>query len=119
MLCRNEGADILIVARTDARQAESLEEAFWRAEAFAAAGADVLFIDALASLEEMKMFCDLGGAAAGVPKVRGGGGGGLSRISKEYLTFGGQLLGCPRRWGKGWVGGRGEGRGGGGDEWEG
>lgn len=32
---RNEGRDILIVARTDSRQAESLQEALWRAAAFA------------------------------------------------------------------------------------
>ncbi len=44
---RDEGADILIVARTDARQAVSLDEALWRVAAFADAGADVLFIDAL------------------------------------------------------------------------
>ncbi|KAG2454848.1 hypothetical protein HYH02_000680 [Chlamydomonas schloesseri] len=66
---RNEGADILIVARTDARQAVSLEEALWRAEAFAAAGADVLFIDALESEDEMRAFTRLGGAAASVPKM--------------------------------------------------
>ncbi len=65
----DEGADILIVARTDARQAESLDEALARAAAFAEAGADVLFIDALGSEAEMKAFCDLGGAAAGKPKV--------------------------------------------------
>lgn len=29
---RDEGADILIVARTDARQAVSLEEALWRVQ---------------------------------------------------------------------------------------
>lgn len=39
-------------------------------QAFAAAGADVLFIDALESEEEMRAFASLGGAAAGVPKVR-------------------------------------------------
>jgi hypothetical protein len=71
-LPRDEGADILIVARTDARQAASLEEALWRAEAFAAAGADILFIDALESVEEMRAFAALGGAAAGKPKVRSG-----------------------------------------------
>ena len=32
---RDEGRDILIVARTDSRQAESLQEALWRAAAFA------------------------------------------------------------------------------------
>ncbi len=60
---RDEGADILIVARTDARQAVSLGEALWRAQAFAEAGADVIFIDALESVEEMAALCDLGGAA--------------------------------------------------------
>ncbi|XVF65503.1 hypothetical protein PTKIN_Ptkin09bG0254700 [Pterospermum kingtungense] len=53
------GSDIVIVARTDSRQALSLEEALWRSRAFADAGADVLFIDALASREEMKAFCEV------------------------------------------------------------
>lgn len=65
----DEGADILILARSDARQAESLEEALWRAAAFADAGADILFIDALGSVEEMRAFTSLGGAAAKLPKV--------------------------------------------------
>eukprot|EP00884_Botryococcus_braunii_P013086 jgi/Botrbrau1/21779/Bobra.0190s0006.2 len=63
---REEGADILIVARTDARQALSLEEALWRAAAFADAGADILFIDALESREEMRAFC---GLAPSLPKM--------------------------------------------------
>ncbi|PWZ44497.1 2,3-dimethylmalate lyase [Zea mays] len=64
---RNEsGSDIVIVARTDSRQAVSLNEALWRVRAFADAGADVLFIDALASREEMKAFCAI---APGVPKM--------------------------------------------------
>ncbi|CAN4115362.1 unnamed protein product [Withania somnifera] len=54
---KESGSDIVIVARTDARQVVSFEEALWRARAFADAGADVLFIDALASKEEMKAFC--------------------------------------------------------------
>uniref|UniRef100_A0A1D1XWF0 2,3-dimethylmalate lyase n=1 Tax=Anthurium amnicola TaxID=1678845 RepID=A0A1D1XWF0_9ARAE len=53
------GSDIVIVARTDSRQAVSLDESLWRSRAFADAGADVLFIDALASREEMKAFCDI------------------------------------------------------------
>ncbi|XP_057436610.1 uncharacterized protein LOC130729016 [Lotus japonicus] len=60
------GSDIVIVARSDARQAVSLEEALIRAKAFAEAGADVLFIDALASIEEMKAFCQV---APHVPKL--------------------------------------------------
>ncbi|XP_062226106.1 uncharacterized protein LOC133924538 isoform X2 [Phragmites australis] len=64
---RNEsGSDIVIVARTDSRQALSLDEALLRVRAFADAGADVLFIDALASREEMKAFCAI---APGVPKM--------------------------------------------------
>ncbi len=51
------------MARTDARQAVSLDEALWRAQAFAEAGADVIFIDALESVEEMAALCELGGAA--------------------------------------------------------
>ena len=53
------GSDIVIVARTDSRQAVSLDEALRRSRAFADAGADVLFIDALASKEEMKAFCEV------------------------------------------------------------
>ncbi|KAK3015319.1 hypothetical protein RJ639_006167 [Escallonia herrerae] len=56
---KESGFDIVIVARTDSRQAVSLDEAIWRSRAFADAGADVLFIDALASLEEMKAFCEV------------------------------------------------------------
>ena len=54
---RDEGQDIIIVARTDARQAISFEEALWRAAAFADAGADVIFIDALPTEREMVDFC--------------------------------------------------------------
>ncbi|EMS46344.1 2,3-dimethylmalate lyase [Triticum urartu] len=63
---KESASDIVIVARTDSRQAVSLDEALWRVQAFADAGADVLFIDALASIEEMKAFCAV---APGVPKM--------------------------------------------------
>ncbi|KAH1200467.1 2,3-dimethylmalate lyase [Glycine max] len=56
---RESGSDIVIVARTDARQAVSLEEALTRCKAYGDAGADVLFIDALASVQEMKALCQL------------------------------------------------------------
>ncbi|KAE9615619.1 hypothetical protein Lal_00017588 [Lupinus albus] len=57
---RNETAsDIVIVARTDSRQAVSFDEALTRVRAFAEAGADVLFIDALTSKEEMRAFCEV------------------------------------------------------------
>ncbi|GAV90444.1 PEP_mutase domain-containing protein [Cephalotus follicularis] len=60
------GCDIVILARTDSRQAVSLDESLWRSRAFANAGADVLFIDALASREEMKTFCEI---SPHVPKL--------------------------------------------------
>ncbi|XP_042488966.1 2,3-dimethylmalate lyase-like isoform X2 [Macadamia integrifolia] len=56
---KESGSDIVIVARTDSRQAISFEESLWRSRAFAEAGADVLFIDALASREEMRSFCEI------------------------------------------------------------
>lgn len=46
--------DFLIVARTDARTAHGLDEALRRAEAFAKAGADILFVEAPESVEEME-----------------------------------------------------------------
>lgn len=50
-------------------QAQDLDEALERAERFAAAGADVLFIDALESAEEMCRFTELQGAGRNVPKM--------------------------------------------------
>jgi 2-methylisocitrate lyase-like PEP mutase family enzyme len=44
----------LIVARTDAVAVEGLDAALARAEAYADAGADVLFVEALRSAEEMR-----------------------------------------------------------------
>ena len=46
--------DFLIVARTDARTTLGLDEALRRGEAFAKAGADILFIESPESLEEMR-----------------------------------------------------------------
>ncbi|EPS68341.1 hypothetical protein M569_06430, partial [Genlisea aurea] len=60
------GSDIVIVARTDSRQAVSFEESLWRANALSDAGADVVFIDALASKEEMKTFCKV---SPSIPKM--------------------------------------------------
>jgi 2-methylisocitrate lyase-like PEP mutase family enzyme len=69
------GTGIVLVARSDARQAVSLEEALWRAEAFAEAGADVVFIDALESGEEMRALCRLAQGAGGAAAAGGAGGG--------------------------------------------
>ncbi|PSC69845.1 Phosphoenolpyruvate carboxylase family isoform 2 [Micractinium conductrix] len=71
---RDEGRDILIVARTDSRQAlGSLDEALWRAAAFADAGADVVFIDALESEGEMEALCRVPGAYKMASMLEGGG----------------------------------------------
>ena len=54
---RDEGAGICIVARTDARATLGLDEAIWRMRAFADLGADVVFLEAPRSEEEMAAFC--------------------------------------------------------------
>ncbi|WP_321335546.1 isocitrate lyase/PEP mutase family protein [Breoghania sp.] len=54
---RKEGADILILARTDARHTHGLDEAIERAAAFKEAGADILFVEAPKSREEMERIC--------------------------------------------------------------
>jgi 2-methylisocitrate lyase-like PEP mutase family enzyme len=46
--------DFLVIARTDARTALGLDEALRRGEAYARAGADVLFIESPESVEEMR-----------------------------------------------------------------
>lgn len=52
-----DSSDFLIVARTDARTGLGLDEALRRAEAFAKAGADVLFVESPESEEEMRKIC--------------------------------------------------------------
>jgi 2-methylisocitrate lyase-like PEP mutase family enzyme len=46
--------DFLIVARTDARYSEGMDEALRRAERFLRAGADILFVESPESLEELR-----------------------------------------------------------------
>lgn len=53
---RGDG-DILIVARTDARTAHGLDEALRRADAYAKAGADILFVESPESEREMEKIC--------------------------------------------------------------
>ncbi len=47
-------SDFLIIARTDARSALGLDEALRRAEAYARAGADILFVESPETQEEMR-----------------------------------------------------------------
>ena len=49
--------DILIIARTDARTAHGLDEALRRADAYAKAGADILFVESPESEQEMETIC--------------------------------------------------------------
>ena len=61
------GGDIVVFARSDSRSAmDSLDEALWRVAAFADAGADALFVDALRTKDELRAFCK---AVPGTPKM--------------------------------------------------
>lgn len=55
---RDEGADILIMARTDARAIHGFQEALARCHAFQEAGADILFLEAPRTEEEMAQTCE-------------------------------------------------------------
>jgi 2-methylisocitrate lyase-like PEP mutase family enzyme len=50
--------DMLVIARTDARQSEGFDGAMRRAEAYAEAGADIVFPEALESDAEMRKACE-------------------------------------------------------------
>ena len=62
---RLDPENTLIIARTDARQSEGFDGALRRAEAYAAAGADIVFVEALTSEDEMRRAC----AAIGRPMM--------------------------------------------------
>ncbi len=57
--------DLLVIARTDARSALGLDEALRRAEAYARAGADILFVESPESIDEMRRI----GSAFDLPLV--------------------------------------------------
>ena len=52
--------DFLIIARTDARASEGLEAALERAASYGEAGADLLFVEAPQSEDEMRAVCAMG-----------------------------------------------------------
>lgn len=62
---RDEGADILIMARTDARATDGLDEAIARAQEFRQIGADITFLEAPLDQDEMRAYCE----AVDGPKV--------------------------------------------------
>ncbi len=54
---REEGGDIVIMARTDGRTTEGLEEALDRCKAFIDLGADLTFLEAPETEDEMARYC--------------------------------------------------------------
>ncbi len=52
-------SNVLIIARTDARSVVGLDEALKRAREYAAAGADLLFVEAPRSVEELKAIAEV------------------------------------------------------------
>ena len=55
---RDQGADILIMARTDANGVQGLDEAVFRAEKFRELGADITFMEAPETEHEMRFYCE-------------------------------------------------------------
>jgi 2-methylisocitrate lyase-like PEP mutase family enzyme len=74
---RQAGGDLLVIGRTDSRAAVGLEEALWRAEAFADLGADIVYFEAPASTAEMEA---LHRAVRGVPTM-------LAQVEKPGRPF--------------------------------
>lgn len=63
---REGGADLLVMARTDARAVLGMGEAIERCRAFADLGADILFLEAPQSEHELAAFCE---AFPRIPKM--------------------------------------------------
>ncbi|MEM7570326.1 MAG: isocitrate lyase/PEP mutase family protein [Pseudomonadota bacterium] len=69
---RRDANGIQIIARTDARQPEGFEAAVARGKAYAQAGADIVFVEALHSEEEMRAACEAIGAPMIANMAHGG-----------------------------------------------
>jgi 2-methylisocitrate lyase-like PEP mutase family enzyme len=54
---RDEGADILIMARTDARATHGIDEAIARCQSFVELGSDITFLEAPETINEMQRYC--------------------------------------------------------------
>ena len=79
--------DFLIIARTDARTSLGLDEALRRGEAFAQAGADLIFIESPESIEEMRRIGETFDVPLVANMVEGGRTPLLSRAELEELGF--------------------------------
>jgi len=80
-------SDFLIIARSDARTSLGLDEALRRAEAYARAGADILFVEAPESQEEMARICSSIDCPQVANMVEGGRTPLLSRDELEALGY--------------------------------
>jgi 2-methylisocitrate lyase-like PEP mutase family enzyme len=80
---REAGADILLMARTDARAGHGLDEAIERARAFADLGADILFVEAPRSEAELER---VGGELPGPKLANLVEGGDTPVLSRERLA---------------------------------
>jgi len=81
--------DFLVIARTDARGGHGFDEAVRRGQAYAEAGADIVFVEALHSEDEMRQAC----AAIAAPMMANMSDGGKTpiRSAKELGGLGYQL----------------------------
>jgi 2-methylisocitrate lyase-like PEP mutase family enzyme len=79
--------DFLVIARTDARTAHGLDEALRRAEAYLAAGADILFVESPETREEMRTICERFDAPLVANMVERGRTPVLSRAELEALGY--------------------------------
>ena len=80
--------DFLIIARTDARSINGLQDALDRAEAYAQAGADMTFIEAPESVEEMKIIASQTYCPQLINMVIGGKTPSLSQQELAQMGFG-------------------------------
>ncbi len=84
---RLDPANTLIIARTDARQSEGFDAALRRAEAYAEAGADIIFPEALTSEAEMRKACETIGKPLMANMADGGKTPILSAAELEQIGF--------------------------------
>jgi 2-methylisocitrate lyase-like PEP mutase family enzyme len=75
---KESGRDIVILARTDSRRLLGFDEALQRCREFQAAGADIVFMEALQNVDEMKEFV----RAMDVPTL-----GNNSRGNETYMHY--------------------------------
>jgi len=85
---------IVVMARTDAAATHGLDEALYRAQAFRDAGADILFVEAPRSVEELRRVCS---EASGVPHMANLLQGGLTPVlsQSELAELGFKLAAYP------------------------